>query len=322
MLVFASGETNKDRRQRTPAVVALISEGFSSETDPAAPGRVCHPPSEFDAGTFRNTDLMCGVTRGYDAGETFRFATFNIAGAPDATLLPVTQAGELIDCRSGGLRLAIHSGSNQGGRFGLRSFRNATRLVTQPAFAARNGTLYLAWNNSTSTIFGDPNSNSTILFMRSIDGGNTWSNAVEVNPAVASDTQHVLPSLAIDSDPNDVHIGYYTQHNDRTLDVDPTPVSSLGFTQSGLAICNPNNSPVNLTFQLHDSSGLVVASATKTLPALGHMAQFFTDLFGGFDQFEGTVEVTSSGGPVSGVALRYDNPGGTVFATNPVIPLP
>ena len=28
-------ETNKERRQRTPAVVALVSEDFSSETDPA-----------------------------------------------------------------------------------------------------------------------------------------------------------------------------------------------------------------------------------------------------------------------------------------------
>ena len=45
-------------------------------------------------------------------------------------------------------------------------------------------------------------------------------------------------------------------------------------------------------------------------------------VFGGFGQFEGTMEVTSSGGEVSSVALRYDNPGGTVFATYPVIPLP
>ena len=33
-------ETNKERRQRTPAIVALVSEGFSSEADPARSGRV------------------------------------------------------------------------------------------------------------------------------------------------------------------------------------------------------------------------------------------------------------------------------------------
>ena len=155
-----------------------------------------------------------------DAGETFRFATFNIAGAPDPTLLPVTSAGELIDCRSGGGRLTIHSGAPQPGRFGLRSFRNASRLTTQPAFAARNGRLYLAWSNSTSLIFGDQNSHSNILFMSSSDGGATWSSAIQVNPTVANDTQHVLPSLSIDTGGNDVHVGYYTQHADGTIDVD------------------------------------------------------------------------------------------------------
>ena len=33
-----------------------------------------------------------------DAGETFRFATFNAAGAPTPTLLPVTQPGEFTEC--------------------------------------------------------------------------------------------------------------------------------------------------------------------------------------------------------------------------------
>src|SRR5439155_5159388 len=96
-----------------------------------------------------------------DAGETFRFVSFNIAGAPDPTLLPVTQVGELTDCRSGGVRLTIQDpASIQAGRFRLRSFMNATRLTLQPAFAASNGRLYLAWSNSTSLIFGAPNSNS------------------------------------------------------------------------------------------------------------------------------------------------------------------
>jgi hypothetical protein len=155
-----------------------------------------------------------------DAGDTFRFGTFNIPGAPDPTLLPVTQPGEIIDCRSGGLRLAIHSGPTQPGRFGLRSFRNASRMILQPAFAARNGRLYLAWSNSTSLLFGDQNSGSNVLFMSSANGGNTWSGAVQVNPTVATDKHHVLPALSIDNDPNDVHVAYYTQHADESLDVD------------------------------------------------------------------------------------------------------
>jgi hypothetical protein len=157
-----------------------------------------------------------------DAGDTFRFATFNIPGAPDPTLLPVTQPGEIIDCRSGGIRLAIHSGPSQPARAGLpiRSFQYASRMILQPAFAARNGRLYLAWSNSTSLLFGDQNSGSNVWFMTSADGGNTWSGAVQVNPTVASNKHHVLPALATDNDGNDVHVAYYTQHNDESLDVD------------------------------------------------------------------------------------------------------
>ena len=157
-----------------------------------------------------------------DAGDTFSFATFNIPGAPDPTLLPVTSAGELLDCgTSGGLRLTIHAGSNiGGGQFGLRRFVRASRLVTQPAFAARNGVLYLAWSNSTSLIFGDPNSGSNIFFIQSDDGGTSWTVPIQINPTVATDVHHVLPSLAIDNDPNDVHVAYYTQHTDGTVDVD------------------------------------------------------------------------------------------------------
>jgi hypothetical protein len=155
-----------------------------------------------------------------DAGETFSFATFNVPGAPDPTLLPVTQPGELTDCRSGGLRLTIHAGAPYAGRFGLRSFVRSTRLILQPAFAARNGVLYLAWSNSTSLVFGDPSAGSNIMYMRSEDGGLSWTTPIQVNPAVGSNVQHVLPSLALDAGPNGVHVAYYTQHADGTVDVD------------------------------------------------------------------------------------------------------
>jgi hypothetical protein len=155
-----------------------------------------------------------------DAGETFHFATFNIPGAPDPTVMPVTQPGEATACGGTNIRLTIHTAANAGpGRFGFPRYIEASRMTLQPALAARNGVLYLAWSNSTSLSFGAA-APSNVLFMRSNDGGNTWSSPIIVNAPGGTDTQHVLPSLAIDKDPNDVHISYYTQHADGTVDLD------------------------------------------------------------------------------------------------------
>src|SRR6266567_2962547 len=169
-----------------------------------------------------------------DGGETFNFATFNVPGAPLPTVLPVTQPGTLTECgativRPTGkppfirlnARLTIHAGpSVPGGVTTLPRFPQASRLTLQPALAARNGVVYLAWSNSTSLSFGDPASHSNILFLRSNDGGQSWTGPVQVNPSSASDRQHVLPALAIDEDPNGVHVLYFTQHADESVDVD------------------------------------------------------------------------------------------------------
>jgi hypothetical protein len=92
-------------------------------------------------------------------------------------------------------------------------------MTLQPAAAARNGVVYLAWSNSTSPVYG-AGTGSNVFFIRSDDGGSTWSAPIVANPDVSTDKHHVLPSLAIDNDPNDVHISYYTQHLDNTVDVD------------------------------------------------------------------------------------------------------
>jgi hypothetical protein len=165
-----------------------------------------------------------------DAGETFHFATFNIPGAPDPTVMPVTQPGEFTECGTTliapgvfavNLRLTVHDSTNNGpGLTGLPRYLNASRMTLQPAAAARNGVLYLAWSNSTSRFFGDPNGNSNVLFIRSDDGGRTWTSPVMVNPPGTTDIHHVLPSLAIDKDPNAVHVSYYTQHANGTIDLD------------------------------------------------------------------------------------------------------
>lgn len=171
-----------------------------------------------------------------DGGETFNFATFNVPGAPFPTVLPITQPGTLTECGativrptgkppfiSLNARLTIHAGpSIPGGVLQgvLPRFVQASRLTVQPAVAARNGSVYMAWANSTSLAFGDPTSHSNILFMRSDDGGQTWTGPIRVNPSMANDVHHVLPALAIDEDPNGVHVLYFTQHADESVDVD------------------------------------------------------------------------------------------------------
>jgi hypothetical protein len=163
-----------------------------------------------------------------DAGGSFQFLNFNTPGALIPDGLPFVQSGELIDMGSGGIRLGIHAGPASAGRFGLRQFVQVSRLVTQPAFAASNGVLSLAWSNSTSSFFGDPTGRSNILFIRSNDGGVSWTAPIQANPDVATDVHHVLPALAIDTDPIDVHVLYYTQHADETVDVDLANSHDLG----------------------------------------------------------------------------------------------
>jgi len=169
---------------------------------------------------FSNADtdfIQLLVSR--DGGNTFSFATFNVPGALDPTLLPIVQPGEITDCGGGGIRLVLHIGSNVGGgRFGLARYVQSTRLIVQPGIAARAGVVYLAWNQSTSPFFGDPNGNSNIMFMRSEDGGKTWTSPLQVN--ASGDPHHVHPSLTIGDDPQSVHIAFYTQHADGTIDVD------------------------------------------------------------------------------------------------------
>jgi hypothetical protein len=182
---------------------------------------------------FSNSDTdFIQVMVSHDGGDTFSFLHFNIAGTPDPTLLPLVQPGELIDCgTNGGFRLTVHSGADQGGgRFGLHRYRDASRLTVQPAFAARNGILYLAWSQSDSPFFGDPSSHSNIMFIRSNDSGQTWTTPIQVNPTSSNDVQHVLPALAIDSDPQSVHITYYTQHADGGIDVDMANSHDRGTT--------------------------------------------------------------------------------------------
>ena len=204
---------SRDTNPTHPTDVVQFSTPY---VDPIT-GRLYVPFGQLSNG---NQDFL-RILASDDAGETFFFLTFNVPGAPSTTLLPVVMPGELIDMGSGGIRPGIHAGLPSAGRQGRRMFRFVNRLLPfQPAFAARNGVLYLAWSNSTSSVFGDPNGKSNVLFIRSDDGGASWTAPIQVNPPFGTDIHHVVPSLALDTDPNDVHVAFYTQHADETVDVD------------------------------------------------------------------------------------------------------
>ncbi len=181
---------------------------------------------------FSNSDVdFLRMLVSDDAGQTFRFANFNIPGALDPTLVPAVQPGTFEDCGrpGGGLRLAIVQGNNiGGGRFGLPRFVQSSRLTIQPALAVSNGNVFLAYNASDSPFFGDPSSGSNIFLLRSTDGGNTWMGPQQVNPSIAGEPRHVYPAIAVESAGQQVDISYYTQHADGTVDLDlvSTGVSS------------------------------------------------------------------------------------------------
>jgi hypothetical protein len=157
-----------------------------------------------------------------DGGETFRFLRFDAAGAPDPFAFPNVTPGTVIDCGSpgGGIRLVLHQGANLGGgRLGLPRFRQATRLITQPAAAAANGRIFIALNSSTSRFLGDPTAGSEIRLLASLDGGSSW-RVDTVAPVNAFDRQHVHPGIAVDREGEHVQIAYYVQQVDERLRVD------------------------------------------------------------------------------------------------------
>ena len=157
-----------------------------------------------------------------DGGLTFHLLNFNAPGAPDAQAFPVVTPGTLADCGTGGgFRVVLHQGPDLGGgRLGLPRFRNATRLIAQPAMAAVAGRLFIAFNTSTSPVFGDPTSRSEIRLLLSPNGGGTWLNPLTVAAATDAAPQHVHPAIATDPIGLRVSIGYYVQQADGKLRVD------------------------------------------------------------------------------------------------------
>ena len=98
----------------------------------------------------------------------------------------------------------------------------------------------------------------------------------------------------------------------------PIESDAVGQIQTGVALANPNSSPLEVTLTLRDGEGELVAggSASLNLAAQGQLARFPEEIFQGIDfsSFRGTLEVSASE-PVVGMAIRVI-PG--EFATLPV----
>lgn len=194
---------------------------FSNPVVDASTGRLYIPFLHFSDIDADNIKVLVSD----DGGDTFQFLNFNVAGWPDPTGFPNVTPGEIADCgrNNGGFRNVLHQGSSDGGgRLGLARYVQATRLVTQPATAAANGRLLIAFQSSTSPFSGDPTAGSTIKLLYSRDGGNTWAPTLTVAASTAADPQHVHPAIALDEVGESVFITYYTQQADTRLRTDVT----------------------------------------------------------------------------------------------------
>jgi len=89
--------------------------------------------------------------------------------------------------------------------------------------------------------------------------------------------------------------------------------------RSGYALANPEDRAAELQLTVRDRDGVAVTSASLTLPAGGHLAEFAAQRFPSTaDGFEGTIECIS-GQALHAVALRYDNDTMDAFSTIPVL---
>jgi hypothetical protein len=99
-------------------------------------------------------------------------------------------------------------------------------------------------------------------------------------------------------------------------------VESRDGIEAGIAIANPNSRPIDIVFTLRDTTGAALAATRRTIPALGHLAQFVTQLFPEAGPVEGMLEADSIGGASSAVGLRYTSVDRSIFTTLPVSRVP
>src|SRR6185295_11559605 len=67
-------------------------------------------------------------------------------------------------------------------------------------------------------------------------------------------------------------------------------------TSTGIALVNPNTIAANVTLVLRNSNSGELARTSFTLPPMGHIARYLTELFTGVSlgEFDGKIDVTST----------------------------
>lgn len=187
---------------------------------------------------FRVQDYV-RVLSSDDGGNTFYPLAFNVPGAPNPFVFPKVPAGFRCDqgesFGSSGLAV-IKQGPDIGGgyfslHYGIPRYVHCSRILEQPAAAAQNGRVVIAFEASTSAAFGDPASQSQIVALYSKDGGATWFPPLVVTAATGSDPQHVIPAVALTPNGNTLYVSYYVQDSNEQV---RTELATLQLTGGGL----------------------------------------------------------------------------------------
>ena len=94
------------------------------------------------------------------------------------------------------------------------------------------------------------------------------------------------------------------------------PVETSANLNTGIAIANPNNSALNITFQLMNEAGQVIDTTKRQLPPFQHIAFFLTELFPNDPPMVGRVQFFCTN-PMVSVGLRFAPSG--LFTTLPPV---
>jgi hypothetical protein len=85
------------------------------------------------------------------------------------------------------------------------------------------------------------------------------------------------------------------------------PIDSSSDADTGIALFNPGSAPVSITPRFLDVDGISTpATAAITIPANGHYAGYFGNLFPGLGIIQGSLAISSST-PVSALTMRLNN---------------
>jgi len=104
-----------------------------------------------------------------------------------------------------------------------------------------------------------------------------------------------------------------------------TPLRALSFfvqsgagMATGIALANPNTAAASVTFTFVDSNSNTLATASRSIPANGHFAEYIGEMFPsiGSGNFQGKVNIVSTQ-PLIGLTLLQQ---GSLFTSLPIIP--